>query len=70
MAETKLSVNGMTCQMCVKHVKKAIEEFSSAGDVNVDLDSKEATFTFDSSVDSVENIIGAINEAGYEASAK
>ena len=70
MADAKLSVNGMTCQMCVKHVKKAIEGFSSAADVNVDLDSKEAKFTFDSSVDSVESIIEAINKAGYEASAK
>lgn len=70
MAEAKLSVNGMTCQMCVKHVKKAIEEFKSANNVNVDLDAKEATFSYDPAVDNIENIINAIKEAGYEASAK
>ncbi len=70
MSEGKLAVTGMTCQMCVKHVKKAIEGFASAGDINVDLDAKEATFSYDPAVDSIDNIVGAIVEAGYEASAK
>ncbi|MBI5374578.1 MAG: heavy-metal-associated domain-containing protein [Candidatus Schekmanbacteria bacterium] len=70
MAEAKLTVDGMSCQMCVKHVKKAIEEFKSARNVNVDLDKKEATFAFDPSIDNLTAIIGAITEAGYEAAQK
>ena len=45
--EKKLSVEGMTCQHCVKRVAKIIEKAPGVSDVQVSLENKEAVFTCD-----------------------
>jgi len=59
-----LTVQGMTCHNCVRHVREALEALDGATNVNVDLEAGAAT------VDGVtaEAAIAAIVEEGYQAS--
>ena len=68
--ETVLEVNGMSCMHCVNKVTKIISGFKGAKDVKVDLGKKEAKFSFDETTADLDNIIGAIKKAGFEASKK
>ncbi len=60
-----LTVEGMMCQHCVAHVKKALEGVKGVTAVFVDLESKTATVEALSSV-SVTTLIAAVTNAGYE----
>jgi copper ion binding protein len=64
-----LSVEGMTCQHCVKRVQKIIEKNSTVSEVNVNLERKEATFSCDESAD-IAGIVNAINDFGFTAAEK
>ena len=61
-----LTVEGMMCQHCVAHVKKALEGVKGVSAVSVDLDTKTATVEALSSV-SVDALIAAVKDAGYES---
>lgn len=64
--EKKLSVEGMMCQHCVAHVKKALEGVEGVEEAVVDLDSNSATAKLSADVtDQV--LVDAIVGAGYEA---
>ena len=64
--EKKLSVEGMMCQHCVAHVKKALEGIEGVEEAVVDLDSNSATAKLSADVpDQV--LVDAIADAGYEA---
>jgi len=67
--QKKLSVEGMTCEHCVKRVIKIIEKFSGVSDVQVVLEQKEASFTCEPAAD-VAGIVKAINDFGYSAAEK
>ena len=64
-----LAVEGMMCQHCVSHVKKALEAVKGVSAVTVDLDAKTATVDALSSV-SVDSLIAAVTAAGYECKIK
>jgi len=64
-----LAVEGMMCQNCVAHVKKALEAVKGVADVTVDLDSKTATVNALSSVTAA-MLIAAVTDAGYECKEK
>jgi Cu2+-exporting ATPase len=64
-----LTVEGMMCQHCVAHVKKALEGVKGVSLVSVDLDTKTATVDALSSV-SVATLIDAVVAAGYECKEK
>ena len=64
-----LAVEGMMCQHCVSHVKKALEAQKGVAEVTVDLDTKTATVDALSSV-SVASLIAAVKDAGYECEVK
>jgi Cu+-exporting ATPase len=68
--DKKLSVEGMTCQHCVKRVKKIIEKAEGVSDVTVLLDRKEAAFTFDPAATDIDGIVKAINDFGFTATEK
>jgi len=68
--ETILEVDGMSCMHCVNKVTKIISGFKSAKNVKVDLEKKEAKFSFDEGKDKLEDIIGAVKKAGFEARKK
>ena len=46
----ELTVEGMMCQNCVKHVRKALEGIEGASDVEVSLEEKKATVCVPESV--------------------
>lgn len=69
MATKEISVEGMMCQHCVGHVKKALEGVDGVAQATVDLDGKSATVTLTGDVDD-QSLIDAIVEAGYEAEMK
>lgn len=66
MEKKTLSVNGMSCQMCVKHVTKALEALEGVTEVSVSLESNSADVTFDPAVVSMANFKSVVAEAGYE----
>ena len=64
--EKKLTIDGMMCQHCVAHVKKALEGIEGVEEAVVDLDSNSATAKLSADVpDQV--LVDAIVDAGYEA---
>ncbi len=67
MATITLKVEGMTCQHCVMHVKKALEEFDTVSDVQVSLEEGKAVFTCSEASPDLSTFTGAIEEAGYSA---
>ena len=56
-----VKIEGMMCQMCVKHVKTAL----SALDPNVEVSLENKCATVDESV-ADDAIVAAVKEAGYE----
>lgn len=64
METIELSVNGMMCEMCVKHVTKALEGVSGVANVSVSLKEKSAVVTGENL--SKDALIKAVVDAGYE----
>jgi len=60
-----VKIKGMSCQHCVKAVKKTLEEIDGITDVSVDLATGEATFEESGLVDG-DLIREKITKAGYE----
>ena len=57
-----VTIEGMTCHNCVRHVKEAIEELEGVTGVEVDLASKRATVDGEASDEAIK---AAVDEAGY-----
>ena len=60
-----LDVQGMMCQKCVAHVKKALEGVKGVKSVEVDLDQNMATVTYAGK--KPEELAKAVIDEGYEA---
>ncbi len=69
MKKVELNVEGMMCQMCVKHVREALEAIPGAKDVVVDLDAKAASVELPDDA-SAQTAVDAVNNAGYTATLK
>ena len=65
--QTKLKINGMTCEMCGRHVTTALQSVPNVKSANVDLQAGEALVEHDDA--SVEAMKSAVEEEGYEAQA-
>ena len=61
-----VTIKGMACGMCVKHVEKALLNVNGVEAVNIDLKKANAEITFDSSCCSLETLKQAVSDAGYE----
>ena len=59
-----MKVDGMMCQHCVAHVKKALEGVNGVTKADVDLESKKAVIHMDQAVDD-QVLKTAVEEAGY-----
>jgi len=66
METMKLKVNGMSCQMCVKHVTHALQGVAGVTDVAVSLGAGTATVTFDPATANLAAFTAAVAEADYE----
>ena len=69
MNKVVLNVEGMMCQMCVKHVREALEAIPGAKDVQVDLNAKEASVELPEGT-AAQVAVDAVDKAGYKASVK
>lgn len=65
MLTLKLKIGGMTCEHCVKRVKRALEGCRGAATAEVDLASASAVVAGES-LDSAE-LISCVEAAGYTA---
>ena len=68
MEKTKLKINGMSCQHCVKTVTDALTELPGVRRAKVNLRKAEAVVHFDTSHITPSDFIKAITEAGFEVS--
>ncbi|BCS35695.1 hypothetical protein TBR22_A49290 [Luteitalea sp. TBR-22] len=59
----------MSCDACVRHVTRALDGIAGVVDVNVDLDTARAIVTTEPGRVRVEELILAIEHAGYGARA-
>jgi copper chaperone len=66
MPQINLSVQGMTCGSCVKHVTKAIESLNGVESVHVDLQSGRVQVG--RTTDQSDDLIHALDEEGYPSS--
>ncbi|MDO5091303.1 MAG: heavy-metal-associated domain-containing protein [Cardiobacteriaceae bacterium] len=66
MKTVTIHIDGMTCNGCANGVKKALEALPVA-DVAVSLEAKRATLQYDDSATTVEALIEAIENAGFDA---
>jgi Cu+-exporting ATPase len=64
---TELSVTGMTCASCVRHVARALEKVPGVAEARVNLATEHASVAHRSEV-APELLLAAIRKAGYEAS--
>jgi copper chaperone len=64
-----LKVGGMTCQGCVRSVKKVLESVPGVTQADVSLERAEAQVRYDPASASAESLAQAVQAAGYEARA-
>jgi copper chaperone len=67
METISLKVGGMTCQACVRSVKRVLERVPGVSSAEVDLASGAAKVTFDPAQAKPATLKAAVEEAGYEA---
>ena len=63
-----INVEGMTCGGCVKSVDSAVSQLQGVESVDVDLEGNKASVTYHASTVTVEAIVEAIEDAGFDAS--
>ena len=61
-----LTVNGMSCEHCVKAIKGAAGELEGVSSVDVNLDTKKVTVEFYPEKVTVAQIKDAIEDQGYD----
>jgi len=68
MSTVTLSVKGMSCGGCVRHVETALKKVAGVGAVTVDLTGGRATVEYDPAKTTREALTKAVTAAGYPAS--
>jgi copper ion binding protein len=63
--ETVLSVAGMTCHSCIRHVDHALKELDGVSQVNVNLREGKVSVRHDESEAPPSALVEALAEAGY-----
>lgn len=66
MTDITLKVHGMTCNMCVRHVREALEDLPGVDRAQVDLGRKEAVIRYDEAKVGLVDMRKAVKGAGYE----
>jgi len=63
--EKTITIKGMTCPNCVKHVTKALSGMEGVSDVSVSLEAGTATFTASRDIPAAD-LAAVLDDAGYE----
>lgn len=66
MTRLTLTIEGMTCQGCVKSVQNAISDLNGVQAVTVDLATKQAVIDYDQTVLDKTQITQTIEDAGFD----
>ena len=66
MTQETLTVEGMTCQHCVKTITDALNGQSGVYKVGVDLDKREVKIEYDEEKTTLKQISGRIVDLGFE----
>lgn len=61
-----ISVDGMTCEHCVKAVNSALKAINGVKDINVSLEKKNVQVVYNDELTSVADLEAAITEEGYD----
>ena len=64
---TRLKTSGMHCRSCSMMVDLTVGELNGVSDVRTDHASGETVVTYDSGAVTLDEIVGAIRGAGYDA---
>ena len=64
--ESIINVEGMSCEHCVKAVTDAVTAVAGVDSAVVDLEAKTATVTYDPDTGSLDEIVSAIEDQGFE----
>ena len=67
MESIHLHIEGMSCQHCVHTVQRALLETDGVTSASVDLEEQEAVVQFDANLVRPEQLVAAVEEAGYQA---
>jgi len=67
MENTVIKVGGMSCQGCVKNITDVLSGMAGVASAEVSLDAGEAKLAFDPQVVSRAALLGAIEDAGFDA---
>lgn len=70
METMTLNIEGMSCEMCVGHVTRALSELDGVKSATVSLPQKTAVVTYDPARVGLGQMTEAVEEEGYEAAAK
>lgn len=67
MEETRIKIDGMSCQGCVKNVTATLLGIAGVSSAEVSLEAGEARVSFESASVSRQALVSAIEDAGFEA---
>jgi len=67
MENTVIKVGGMSCQGCVKNITDVLSGMVGVASAEVSLDAGEAKLAYDPQLVSREVLLGAIEDAGFDA---
>lgn len=67
IATVDISIEGMTCDHCVRAVTGALKEISGVRDVQVSLPEKKARVTYDDTACKTTDLQAAIQAQGYSS---
>jgi copper chaperone len=67
MENTVIKIEGMSCQGCVKNITGVLTALSGVASAEVSLENKEAVVTFDAQQLGRTELLGAIEDAGFDA---
>lgn len=67
MTIKSLKIEGMTCASCAKAVERATKKLQGVNESNVNIATEKLSINFDETKISVEDIIAAVEKAGYKA---
>ncbi|KUO74682.1 MAG: heavy metal transporter [Clostridia bacterium BRH_c25] len=67
MIKKELMIEGMTCSSCELRIENTLKKLEGVAEVKVEYSSSKAFFAYDSDVIKLQDIIAAVDKAGYKA---
>ena len=67
MENTVIKIGGMSCQGCVKNITGVLTGLAGVASADVSLEAAEAKVSFDPAAVSRDALLGAIEDAGFDA---